>query len=81
MNIYLDACCLNRPFDDQTQDRVRLESEAVLSILNHSKVKGWRLLNSEVIKIEISKIPDNDKRQKVTILSAMLQSNIVWMKI
>ncbi|MBE0428015.1 MAG: PIN domain-containing protein [Nitrospirae bacterium] len=76
MKIYLDVCCLNRPFDDQVQDRVRLESEAVLSILNHSKVKGWRLLNSEVISIEISKIPDNDKRHKVTILSTMLQSHI-----
>jgi predicted nucleic acid-binding protein len=76
MRIYLDVCCLNRPFDDQTQDRVRLESEAVLSILNYSKAKGWRLLNSDVIGIEISKIPDKDKRQKVAILSAMLQSHI-----
>jgi predicted nucleic acid-binding protein len=76
MKIYLDVCCLNRPFDDQTQDRVRLESEAVLSILNYSKAKGWRLLNSEVISIEVSKIPDNEKKQKVTILSAMLQSHI-----
>jgi hypothetical protein len=33
LRIYLDACCLNRPFDDQTQERIRLESEAVL--LNH----------------------------------------------
>jgi len=73
MKIYLDVCCLNRPFDDQAQDRVRLESEAVLSILNHSQVEDWHLLNSEVIDIEISKIPDDDKRQKVTILSTMLQ--------
>ena len=33
MKIYLDACCLNRPFDDQSQDRVRLEAEAILLIL------------------------------------------------
>lgn len=33
MRIYLDTCCLNRPFDDQTQPRVRLESEAILAIL------------------------------------------------
>jgi len=77
MKIYLDVCCLNRPFDDQIQDRVRLESESVLTILNHSKAKGWRLLNSEVISIEISKIPDNDKRRKVTLLSTMLQSHII----
>lgn len=77
MKIYLDVCCLNRPFDDHAQDRVRLESEAVLSILNHSKAGDWLLLNSEVINIEIFKIPDNDKRQKVTILSTLLQSYIV----
>ncbi len=27
--IYLDACCLDRPFDDLTQDRVRLEFDAL----------------------------------------------------
>jgi hypothetical protein len=27
--IYLDACCLNRPFDDQRQPRIRLELEAL----------------------------------------------------
>lgn len=26
--IYLDVCCLNRPFDDQTQERIFLEAEA-----------------------------------------------------
>ncbi len=33
MKIYLDNCCYNRPFDDQTQDRIHIESEAVLVIL------------------------------------------------
>lgn len=27
MIIYLDNCCYNRPFDDQTQERIHLESE------------------------------------------------------
>jgi hypothetical protein len=31
--ISLDVCCLQRPFDDQSQARVRLESEAVILIL------------------------------------------------
>ncbi|MDF2439948.1 MAG: hypothetical protein JWN98_932 [Abditibacteriota bacterium] len=35
MKIYLDVCCLKRPFDDQGQDRIHLESEAVLLILAH----------------------------------------------
>lgn len=33
MLIYLDMCCLKRPFDDQSQPRVRLEAEAVLALL------------------------------------------------
>lgn len=32
MRVYLDNCCYNRPFDDQGQMRVRLETEAKLRI-------------------------------------------------
>jgi hypothetical protein len=37
--IYLNVCCLNRPFDDQTQERIRLEAEAVLRILANIQVR------------------------------------------
>lgn len=33
MRIYLDMCCIKRPFDDQSQPRIHLESEAVLGLL------------------------------------------------
>jgi predicted nucleic acid-binding protein len=32
MKIYLDNCCFNRPFDDQKQLRIKLETEAKLYI-------------------------------------------------
>ncbi len=32
MRVYLDNCCFNRPFDDQSQPRIRLETEAKLQI-------------------------------------------------
>jgi hypothetical protein len=32
--IYLDVCCLNRPFDDQTQPRIYLETQSVMTIIN-----------------------------------------------
>ncbi|MBW1819182.1 MAG: PIN domain protein [Deltaproteobacteria bacterium] len=32
MKIYLDNCCFNRPFDDQKQLRIKLETEAKLDI-------------------------------------------------
>jgi hypothetical protein len=33
MRVYLDVCALKRPFDDQTQPRIRLEANAVLELL------------------------------------------------
>jgi hypothetical protein len=33
VRIYLDLCCLKRPFDAQDQPLVRLQTEAVISIL------------------------------------------------
>ena len=32
--VYLDICCLKRPFDDATQERVRREAEAVAAVLD-----------------------------------------------
>lgn len=46
--IYLDLCCLNRPFDDQHQPRVRLEAEAVLGLVQLAKRDELRLIGSEV---------------------------------
>lgn len=71
MKIYLDVCCLNRPFDDQTQDRIRLESEAVLTILSRCQSGEWQLVGSQFIEFEISKIPDGERRQKVSILARL----------
>jgi hypothetical protein len=33
VRVYLDICCLKRPFDDQRQPRIRMESEAILALL------------------------------------------------
>ena len=65
MKIYLDVCCLNRPFDDSTQDRIRLESEAILTILERCLQGNWSLVISEIMEAEIDRIPNNDRKQKV----------------
>jgi predicted nucleic acid-binding protein len=77
MRIYLDVCCLNRPFDDQTQDRIHLESEAVRAILNCCQSGEWQLVGSEVVDFEISKIPDDDRRQKVSILAGITEFKLI----
>ena len=34
MRIYFDTCCLQRPLDDQTQPRIRVETEAVFTLVS-----------------------------------------------
>lgn len=63
--IYLDVCCLNRPFDDQRQDRIRLEAEAVLLILEHCETGEWQWINSAVVEEEIDNTPDSERRHRV----------------
>lgn len=76
MRIYLDVCCLNRPFDDHTQDKIRLESEAVVTILAHIAEKKWQMIGSEIMAFEISRTPDPDRRRKVMILTQLATESI-----
>ena len=69
IHIYLDVCCLSRPFDDQTQERIHLESEAVIAILKYVRSGKWDLFSSDFVNMEISIIPDVDRRRKVQYLS------------
>ena len=76
MKIYLDVCCLNRPFDDQTDERIHLESEAIITILSYCQYSNWELIGSFIADYEISLIPDEEKRKNVTLLAAYSQDKI-----
>ena len=52
MKLYLDNCCYNRPYDDQTQERIHLEGEAVLAIINKCKQNNDEIIGSPVLDIE-----------------------------
>ena len=70
MRVYLDVSCLNRPFDDQRQTRIRLESEAVTLILDRIDAGIWRLLSSEIVQIEVAAMKDRERRGRVQALFA-----------
>lgn len=65
MIIYLDNCCYNRPFDDQTQERIHLESEAVLAVLKMGQMKKAVIAGSAVLELEMNRMQDENKKQKV----------------
>ena len=62
MKVYFDVCCLCRPFDDQTSNRIRMETEAVIAILKRCMI-DWDLVGSEVIEYEIRGIADEERMQ------------------
>ena len=68
--IYLDTCCLSRFFDDQTQDRVRRETEAVDTILETFRQGEWRWLVSTVLEIEVNRNLNFSQRLRVRSLLA-----------
>jgi predicted nucleic acid-binding protein len=63
--IYLDVCCLNRPFDDQTQQRIRLETEAILLLLNECQAGNWKLVSSNALDAEIGLTPNPTRLKQV----------------
>ena len=75
--IYLDVCCLNRPFDDWHQDRVRFEGEAVLSILERVRDQNWQLISSEAIEAELERLPNPDKLANILNILAFASDSIV----
>ena len=71
MRVYLDVCCLNRPFDDQRQARIRLESEAVELVLDKVAAGALELCNSDALEYENWLNPDRERRRAIrTLLSS-----------
>jgi len=63
--IYLDNCVLNRPFDDQSQERVRLETEAIVLLLARLERKEWTWLGSQALDVEIDRTPDVEQQARL----------------
>ena len=65
MIIYLDLCCFNRPFDDQTQIRIYLESQAKLHIQQSILEDSFQLVWSYVLDFENSHNPFPERRELI----------------
>jgi len=65
MRLYLENCCFNRPFDDQSQARVRLEAEAKLEIQQRIKDKQIELAWSYLLDYESQSNPFEERRDVV----------------
>jgi predicted nucleic acid-binding protein len=76
MRIYLDACCLNRLTDDQSQPRIAEEAEAVEGILRLVRENAIDWLSSTALRAETSHNPDAERRYEVEVLLALATNTI-----
>jgi len=65
MRLYFDICCYSRLYDDQTQVKIYMESEAILNIFNISKQKNDDIVGSPALDLEIDQIDNIEKREKI----------------
>ena len=67
VKVYLDNCVYNRPFDDQNDILIRLESEAKLFIQEQIRDKQIDLVWSSVNSYENNANPSPEKRERIMV--------------
>ena len=65
MRIYLDHCAYNRPFDDQSNIKIQLETYAKLYIQDQIKQGSFDLVWSYMLDFENRNNPYEDKRNSI----------------
>ena len=65
MRIYLDNCCYNRPYDDQSQIRISLESQAKLHIQELIRSEKIELAASYILTYENSRNLIESKKEAI----------------
>jgi len=75
--IYLDVCCLNRPFDDWRKDRIRLEGQTILDIFKRFYSGEWKLVSSEAIEAELKRMVNLEKLDRIRELLQAAENKII----
>lgn len=76
MKVYMDACCLSRLTDDQSQTRIREEAIAVESIFAEVRLGKIDLIASEALTEEARRNPFPPRRLDVEALLSLAAISI-----
>ena len=63
--LYLDVCALCRPFDDQSQMKIKLETDSIFLILEKIKAGKFKMLFSKIHNLEIKDIQEKEEREEL----------------
>ena len=77
MRLYLDNCCFNRPFDDQTQLKISLESQAKIAV-QHMILTGIHTLAwSYMLEYENVQNPFEIRKDSIIKWKEIAEVNVV----
>lgn len=76
--VYLDVCALCRPSDDQSQIRIRLETEAVQLIVSHIRAENLVLVVSPAHDVEIAAIDNSSEREHWQAMLRQIGTRVTW---
>ena len=65
LRLYLDNCCFNRPYDDQTSLYIQLETEAKLFVQKAILENTFELVWSYILDYENSANPYHNRKQAI----------------
>lgn len=76
MKIYLDNCSFNRPFDDQSSMRIKLETEAKLFVQEKILIGKLQLIWSHILEYENMQNPFIERRNAIIEWKKIAAENI-----
>lgn len=76
MKIYLDNCCFNRPFDDQSQLKIHLEAQAKLDVQRRILSGEYILVWSYILEYENDQNPFDVRKEAIIEWKSIAQEYI-----
>jgi predicted nucleic acid-binding protein len=76
MRLYLDNCCFNRPFDDQSTLTIRLETEAKLQVQNAIRAGKYALGWSYILDYENAANPFEERRIEIQRWEVLAEADV-----
>ena len=77
MRLYLDNCCFNRPFDDQTQLKINLEAQAKLTVQQMILIGKHTLVWSYMLEYENKQNPYEIRKNSIVKWKELAECNIL----
>jgi predicted nucleic acid-binding protein len=76
MRIYLNTSAINRPLDDLSSERVRVEAEAMVALLAAVEDGIVEWIGSEYLDFEVGQDPDGERVKRVRSLLALVSKRV-----